>query len=236
MAYNERRQNHRVDYWDRRRNGWEVTLPLFFFSLHAFPLGTLRWTHRPRCILYPPQPSASTNSLTDSWPHLQCIEKRRRRSFNSNRVFGPTRYWILRDHLAASRHVEMPPNRRGAMREWAAWPDLTFKTLSVTVTVLLFVPALLSCDARHNEPTLFSYFGARETDVAWRGAARGSVNEYVPIVMYIFDAWKIHKRRGCDYAFYATSVWKWCFPSRLISMVRWLAHFAPIYSNDQSNG
>jgi len=49
--------------------------------------------------------------------------------------------------------------------------------------VLLFVPALLSCDARHNEPTLFSYFGARETD-----AARGSVNEYVPIVMYIFDA------------------------------------------------
>lgn len=98
-----------------------------------------------------------------------------RRSFNSN-VFGPTRYWILCGRLAASCpcRVEMPPNRRGAARcenESEAErsgacmvPDLTFKTLNVTVAVLLFAPSLLSHDARHNEPTLFSYFGVRKTD------------------------------------------------------------------------
>lgn len=34
---------------------------------------------------------------------------------------------------AASHRVEMPPDRRRARAAGAAWPDLTFKTLSVTI-------------------------------------------------------------------------------------------------------
>lgn len=66
-------------------------------------------------VLYPARPS--TNSLTDSWPHLQCIEKRGGvRSIRAACLArpGPARYWILRGRLAA-RHVVS--DRRSARTE-----------------------------------------------------------------------------------------------------------------------
>lgn len=77
---------------------------------------------------------------------------------------------------AASHRVEMPPDRRRARAAGAAWPDLTFKTLSVTIAVsVCFFRATRDVTNRR-------YFVISTGN---RHADPGTSN--APIVMYIFD-------------------------------------------------
>lgn len=78
VVYKRSRASNCNDQVGKRREARTggKTSSLFFRSTRISTPGTPRWTHRQRCIQ--PKPSAaSTDSLTDSWPHLQCIEKRR---------------------------------------------------------------------------------------------------------------------------------------------------------------
>lgn len=107
--------DYRLERVDEKGEQGRKTSALFS-GLHAStPPGTPRWTRRPCCTRRDRPPS--TNSLTDSWPHLQCIEKRGGvRSIRAACLArpGPARYWILRGRLAA-RHVVS--DRRSARTE-----------------------------------------------------------------------------------------------------------------------
>lgn len=154
---------------------------------------------------------------------------------NSTRSFG----------RVASRHVEMPPNRRGRGRgreseseSEAAWSDLTFKTLSVTVAARssLFAPgarrpALPSCNARRNEPTLFSYFdgrpatGARIRGSTFRLLCTYSTNEKYTQAPRTRLRVLRHLRLEVTFPF-----------STYFNIPLTRAFRAPIYDNDENNG